>query len=380
MRTRCFARLGHDVAILSADPASVPDLEVLAPSHGHATGLRRALSYVEMVRLLRGWRPDVLVLHFASRPFNWLLPLVWFKPFAASLMGGDILFHQRQELSPRRQRATLRLLDLADVIISPSAYLIDRHPALHPKALVAPWGIELAQFDRPDEAGARRAAARARFGIPDAARVIFSPRRLVPTCGVSGIVDAMPLVRERVPDALLLLLDYEPAAPYRRLLVEAIDRLGIQDRVRWVPPGEYDRMAELYAASDVTVSVARSDGVSQSVLESMASGTPVVLGNLQTYAGLFENGRQCRLVDPQNAASIADGIVELLTSSELRTRVVREARAAVARGADLRQTAIRVEGRLQEIVAAPRRPLRLLARLRHALGLMRLAFERDDAR
>jgi hypothetical protein len=32
INTRCFARRGHQVAILSPAPADVPDIEVLAPS------------------------------------------------------------------------------------------------------------------------------------------------------------------------------------------------------------------------------------------------------------------------------------------------------------------------------------------------------------
>ncbi len=380
MRSRGLARLGHDVAILSDVPADLPDLEVLAPTHGNRTAVARGLAYLEMVSLLRRWRPDVLVLHFASRPFNWLLPLVWFKPFAASVMGGDILFHQRHELSPARQRATLRLLALSDLIISPTAYMLEPHPGLQSKALVSTWGIDVGRFAHPVPPAGRAPLTRGGLGIAASARVVFSPRRLVPACNVLSIVEAMPLVRERVGDAVLLLVNYGPDADYRQLVAEAIDRLGARATVVWADPADYDRMPELYQLSDVTVSVARSDGVSQSVLESMAAGTPVVLGDLPNYRGLFENGRHCRLVDPRDAASIAAGIVDVLTDADLRARITDGGRSTVFRDDNISVQVQKVEQAIQGIVAGPRRPWRLLQRLWHGIELMRLPFERDDAR
>src|SRR6185436_15004506 len=80
INTRCFARRGHQVAILSPLAADAGDLEILSPEAGHSTTAQRATSYLQMIRLLHRWRPDVVLVHFASLPFNWLLPLVWFKP------------------------------------------------------------------------------------------------------------------------------------------------------------------------------------------------------------------------------------------------------------------------------------------------------------
>jgi glycosyltransferase involved in cell wall biosynthesis len=190
----------------------------------------------------------------------------------------------------------------------------------------------------------------------------------------------MAVVRERLPGAVLLLLDYEPAPAYRRLVVETIDRLRLHEAVRWTAPTGYDRMSDLYCLSDVTVSVAGSDGVSQSVLESMAASKPVVLGDLPNYRGLFENGRQCRMVDAHDPSAIAAGILDTFRDAESTAGMVREARATVERLADLSRVARRVEAQLQATVSGPSRPIRLLPRLRHALNLAFLAFESEDKR
>lgn len=376
--TRCFARRGHQVAILSPVPAPARDLELLAPASGHGTVLRRVVSYGQMIRLLHRWRPDVLLIHFASLPFNWLLPLVWFKPFVVTLAGADILFHQRPDLSPRRRRATLDLLDIADGIISRSDYMLAPYPALQAKAMVSPWGVDLDRFSN-GRAATRGPLTRPALDVGARAPILVSPRRVVPICGAATIVEAMPYVRERVPDAVLLLVDDQPDPAYRRQVVDLIERLGVGASVRWVHAVEHEDMPDLYRLADVTVSVARSDGVSSTVLESMAARRPVVLGDIPNYAGIF-NGAHCRMVDPEDPRSIAAGVIDVLMNRDLRARIVEQAYAKVVSYANLAREAERIDAMLQALVSSPSRPRRFSARARHAMNLALIAVEPDSRR
>ena len=377
INTRCFARRGHQVAILSPIPAPATDLEILTPTIGHSSTLRRAASYRQMLGLLRRWQPDILLLHVASLPFNWLLPLVWLKPFVITLAGADILFHQRPDLSPRRRRATLDLLDIADGIISRSDYMLAPYPKLQAKAMVSPWGVDVDLF--ANGSPNHRSLTRASLGLDDRTPVVVSPRRVVPICGVATIVEAMPLVRERVPGAALVLVDDQPEPDYRRLVVDRIEQLGMASSITWISALEHDDMPSLYRLADVTVSVARSDGISSTVLESMAARRPVVLGDIPNYEGIFDRAH-CRMVDPQDPRSVADGIVDMLTRRELRDTIVEQAYAKVAAYGNLAREAERIEALLVRLVDAPARPRRLLARLRHATNLALVAFEPDTKR
>jgi glycosyltransferase involved in cell wall biosynthesis len=378
INTRCFARRGHQVAILSPLRAPVTNLEVLTPAAGHAGPLRRAASYWQMLGLLRRWRPDVLVIHFASLPFNWLLPLVWFKPFVVTLAGADILFHQRPDLSPRRRRATIDLLDIADGIISRSEYMLASYPALQAKAMVSPWGVDLDLFaDGP--APTRGPLSREALGLDPRTPILVSPRRMVPICGAATIVEAMPRIRERVPDAVLVLVDDQPDLDYRRHVAERIDALGIASSIRWVRAIEHADMPNLYRLADVTVSVARSDGMSSTVLESMAARRPVVLGDIPNYEGIFDE-THCRMVNPEDPQSVADGVVDVLTRRELREALVERAYAKVSVYASLAREAERIESLLVKLVGARRRPKRLAARARHAVNLALVVFEPDSKR
>jgi glycosyltransferase involved in cell wall biosynthesis len=379
INTRCFARRGHQVAILSPVPAETPDIELLAPASGHATALQRAASYWQMIRLLRRWDPDVVVVHFASLPFNWLLPLVWFKPLAVTLAGADILFHQRPGLSPRRQRATVDLLGIADCVISRSDYMVAPYPHLAPKTIVTPWGVDVARFANAAAPTSGR-FTRAGLRIVDTAPIVFSPRRLVPICNVGGIVEAMTEVRTRVPGAVLVAIDDQPDPRYKREVLEAVDRRRLAEAIRWIDAVDHDDMPALFRLADVSVSVARSDGISSAVLESMAARTPVVLGDIPNYGGIFADRTHCRMVDPRDPGAIAAGIVDVLSDAHLRATMVENGYAKVAEYGDLARETERLEAKLREIVNARPRRLHLGARARHAWNLALLAVEPDGRR
>lgn len=91
------------------------------------------------------------------------------------------------------------------------------------------------------------------------------------------------------------------------------------------------RLALSYAAADVFVLPTLADNLPNAVLESIASGTPVVsfaVGGVVDGVRHLETGWLARTGD---AAGLADGVRALLTDPELRARLSREARATAER-------------------------------------------------
>jgi hypothetical protein len=108
---------------------------------------------------------------------------------------GDILFHQRPELSPRRRRATIAVLEIADGVVSRSDYMLAEYPRLQAKAMVTRWGVDLDLFSSATPSGTRP-LSRAALDLAANTPLILSPRRIVPVCGNASIVEALTDVRE----------------------------------------------------------------------------------------------------------------------------------------------------------------------------------------
>lgn len=199
-------------------------------------------------------------------------------------------------------------------------------------------------------------------------------------CGILNVVEAMALAAARIPDAVLLLLGDKPNRDYERQIFERIDALGLRDRIVWLNGVDRSDMPEIYRLANVTVSVATSDGVSLSVLESMAVKTPVVLGDIPNYNGIFEHRKHCLMVDPTAPDRIADGIVDALTDDALRASLTEEAHRKVERDGNLDTEASRIEQMLLHLAGRRGRRLYLGSRVRHVARLVRLGLERRTRR
>lgn len=171
---------------------------------------------------------------------------------------------------------------------------------------VIPGGVDCSRFEIDDT----RAACRERLGWPADRRIVLAVRRLTHRMGLSQLVGAVAALRERVPDALVLIAG---RGPIESELRTQIARAGLDAHCRLVGFLAEDDLPAAYRAADLTIvpSVAL-EGYGLIVPESLASGTPVLVtpvgGLPETVAGLAP---QLVLSDASSAA-IASGLADAL--------------------------------------------------------------------
>ncbi|MBI9075445.1 MAG: glycosyltransferase family 4 protein [Desulfatibacillum sp.] len=151
-----------------------------------------------------------------------------------------------------------------------------------------------------------RAALRKKLGLPESAFIYLYYGRPGILKGVKTLVDAAPMVREAVPESVLVMvLSRRPSGGYRRV-VEKISRLPeggviLKDSV----PG--NELPDWIQAADCVVAPSLSEGFGFCCAEACAMGKPVVAtraGSLPEVAG----GRHI-LVQPGSTQALAEGII-----------------------------------------------------------------------
>ncbi|HEX2221391.1 MAG TPA: glycosyltransferase [Candidatus Limnocylindria bacterium] len=176
-----------------------------------------------------------------------------------------------------------------------------------------------------------RATLRADWGIPDGAPVVGSIGNLNPQKGYETLVRAFARVRERMPDARLVIVGSEHGshAGYARRVRALVDALATAEGASPVtflgPRTDVDR---LLAGFDVLAlaSVPRSEGIPTAALEAMASAVPVVATDVGGVREVVEDGVTGSVVPALDPRSLAAAVVELLSEPSRRSEMAVESR------------------------------------------------------
>lgn len=101
-------------------------------------------------------------------------------------------------------------------------------------------------------------------------------------------------------------------------------------RVRYLGYQPRDRLAEIYAASDIYVWPAVGEAYGMALLEAQAAGLPVVAGDERGVPDVVRDGETGILTRPGDGADLALQLRRLLDDDALRARLGRNARRFVA--------------------------------------------------
>ena len=232
-------------------------------------------------------------------------------PLVVSLHGSDVFVAERT--GPARVAAR-RVFDRAGFVTACSDDLARRAVALGADAgrlEVVPYGVDVTRF-KP--APGARDAARARLGIPPGAPLLFAAGRLVRKKGFEYLIDAMPMIDSAAPAHLAIAGGGDLAEELRARAVAS----GIADRVHFLGDLPQDAVGGWFAAADAAVAPSvrddsgNVDGLPNTVLEALASGTPLVSTAAGGIATVVEDGRTGVIVAERDPRSLAAALTALL--------------------------------------------------------------------
>ncbi len=193
-------------------------------------------------------------------------------------------------------------------------------------------GIDVERFAAGDGA-----AARARLGIGPDETLVGAVGTIKEVKGQRVLLEAMvPLLRER--PGLRLVLAGDRRGRYAEELARETREAGMEERV--VMPGPVADVPDLLAALDLFVLPSLSEGMSNALLEAMASGCPIVATRVGGNAEALAEGRAGLLVPAGDPDALREAIVRLLDDPDL-------AAALAARAVVRARTHYSLEGMLE---------------------------------
>ncbi len=279
--------------------------------------LRDLRSFLTLFRLFRRERPAIVHTHTAKAGTVGRLAAmaagvpVIIHTFHGHVLGG--LYFSRFKtrfflgIERRLARATHRLVVLTQDQAREMAE--DLRVAPPDRFAVIPLGLNLQPFADTDRAAAR-SRLRAELGIEEDRPVVGIVGRMVPVKNHELLFDAMALLQKRMESAPHLIV--VGSGERERALRAHVTAKGLDGVVHWL--GWRDDLPQVFPAFDVTALTSFDEGTPVSLIESLASGTPVVSLAVGGVSEILERGELGRLVDSASVDEVADAIEGVLAS------------------------------------------------------------------
>ncbi len=306
---RGLARRGIEVALAcpqgSAIASSVRELGLTVhemPMHGDAdVGLVGRLR-----RLMREWQPDLLHLHSRRGCDTWGV-------LAGRLQGVPTVLSRRVDNPESRLWAAVKYrLPHHVVTISQGIREVLLREGVSPDRITCvPSAVDTEQY-RPG----REALSwfREEFKLPEEALVIGMAAQFIERKGHATLLDALPRVLARHPEARVLLLGQGP-------LVEAIGQRVSADPVlsgRVQLTGFRSDLDRVLPCLDILAHPAYMEGLGVALLQASACGIPIVAGRAGGIPEIVQPGLNGELIEPGDVTALADALNGLLDSGERR--------------------------------------------------------------
>jgi glycosyltransferase involved in cell wall biosynthesis len=191
---------------------------------------------------------------------------------------------------------------------------------------VIPNGIVLPPERDPRE----EFSIRAEFNIDRNAPLIAVISRLTRTKGMEFFLEAAAALVQRHPSVRFLIVGESCAEPeYRFELQKQAETLGLKERMIFT--GQRTDVPKILREVDISVLPSLSESFSNTLLESMANGLPVVATDVGGNPELVNDGINGILVPPQDAGALCRAMTQLLESPTLARRLSEAAREKVVR-------------------------------------------------
>lgn len=175
-------------------------------------------------------------------------------------------------------------------------------------------GINLDKFNKELDIESKKKE----LGISNNIKIIGSVGRLVSVKNYSLLIKSFALLLDSHPDTVLLLVG---DGPLLNELKELSKALKICDKVIFA--GSRDDVAELLKIMDIFVLTSKSEGMSNTILEAMASKLPVVASDVGNNSALVKTGKNGILVTEYEERNFSEAIGEIL-SDPVKAKIMGE--------------------------------------------------------
>jgi len=271
--------------------------------------------FLACVRLIRKEKVSLIHAHeFSAIVYGWVVSRLLRIPFVGTIHGKNYFWEKgRRRLAYRVVSRSGQLVVVSEDL---KKFVADKVGIQVSQLRVIYNGIEPASPISEGEVD----RCRAELGLKASDLIIGTVGSLYPVKGHRYLLEAMPDVLAKFPNAVLLVVG---RGELEVSLKEQAKQLGIAERVRFL--GMRQDVPRLLAVMHVFVLPSLSEGLSVALLEALASGKPVLATRVGGNTELVKHGETGLLVSSEDSRALMNNLIMILGDCKLRHRLSSQA-------------------------------------------------------
>lgn len=336
---------GHSITVISqyrkptdlnvyrdGEPVSIPGIDVIGlPQNGEGTNGNFELDIDALVEKIvsenKKRRFDLIHAQFAYPPglAALLAGKILGKPVVVSIQGGDGHWFGTCCGYHRKVMKTILRNSRALIIGTESfAHEVRDLNDENPDFIILPGATNTDMFRR--FRSNEKMAFRKRFDVPIDKTVIISFGRLDWRKGIRELLEAFARIMSCRSDVHLVLAG---VGPHEHEISELIDLLQVRQNVTQLGYIDYLNAPEVYGCGDIFCSPTYAEGFSNTIVEALATGLPVVATDVVGVRDVIEDGETGILVPPRDPVALAAALLRVLSEPNTWKKLTAAGQAAV---------------------------------------------------
>ncbi|MBN1274282.1 MAG: glycosyltransferase family 4 protein [Candidatus Aminicenantes bacterium] len=306
---------GYDIHWISYSKDKIKNIQMYYLPAGKNTKLKWIKRLIFLWFKIRKIKPDLFHVFWADHYFLNIL-LSRCSPLIVTVMGSDIMPDKFRLRSKLNRKLITNLLNRAQIITSKSHFMDQRLAAMidNPKKIRRiTWGVDLQLFKQKLSTH----SLRKKLGIPSKTWIFSSLRNCRPLYNHHTVIQAFYRILKKYDlDSYLLISTFLAEKDYFEDLKSLTVDLEISSRVIFLDPIPHEKMPLYFNLSQCSISIPSSEGMPQSLFETMACGCFPILGDLPQYKEIISNKKTGIIVPLNDPESLAEAMVWTVKNPE----------------------------------------------------------------
>ncbi|MFX0132363.1 MAG: glycosyltransferase [Candidatus Hodarchaeota archaeon] len=194
-------------------------------------------------------------------------------------------------------------------------------------SFIVPNGIDINKYKYSEN---KKIQLRKSMKISNKAMVLLFLGRIHPIKQIELVIRSLPYIFQNRKEYFLIIAGPVEDKSYFKFLKKISNKLQLNENIIWKGPIDNTEVSSFYSASDILILPSKSEGISMTIIEAMASSLPVLISNRVANYYEVDIDKAGIVVQPY-FESVREALIKIFTKPYLLKEMSQNARISTVK-------------------------------------------------